>query len=147
MRAVLVATDASDLSLDSVFEMRESWWRYHLMQWVKSADEILSDLCLRTLNRVLFKTVRIKGENGAIFEKTKEAVRANGFDPEYYLHRVSTTDMLSSDYHQPMLVQMDDGTLIPVTAADPLLASLGKEALQVSREWLVMPEEAKLAVT
>lgn len=143
MRAVLEAKDSSELSLDSVFEMRESWWRYHLQKWSKDLDPILADLSLRSLNRVLFKTIRRKKSDVALLEKAKKVVKAKGFAPEYYLHSVSTTDMLSSDYHQPMLVQMDDGSLIPVTEADPLLASLGKEALQTSKEWLVMPWEAK----
>lgn len=143
MAQVLDAKDSADLPLQTIFNMRESWWRYHLARWSHSEDKIIADLSSRILNRNLLKTIRVKTAEDVLNEKAVKAVRAAGFDPDYYLHTVSTTDMLASDYHQAMLVQMEDGSLNPVTGADPLLASLGKEPLQTSRKWLVMPAEAK----
>lgn len=144
MEQVLASSDASELPIETIFEMRESWWRYHLARWSKSSDTILSDLSQRLLNRNLLKTYRIKGNEEALISKARMAVSSAGFNPDYYLHSVSTTDMLSSDYHQAMLVQMDGGAIIPVTEADSLLASLGREPIQSSKKWIVLPAEAKL---
>ena len=55
MDAVLSAHHPDELSLDTIFAMRESWWRYHLFQWSLSTDAVLQDLSNRLLNRMLFK--------------------------------------------------------------------------------------------
>lgn len=144
MAQVLNAKEANELPLTTIFEMRESWWRYHLSRWSSADDAIVSDLSRRLINRQLFKTIRISSDDHDMVKRSEEAVRRCGFDPEYYLHRVSTTDMLASEYHQPMPVGMEDGSSIPVTEADTLMSALGKAPSQNLRHWLVMPSEAKL---
>jgi HD superfamily phosphohydrolase len=145
MQAALRARDARALSLDEIFEMREPWWRYHLMQWRKSSDVILADLSDRLLHRRLFKTVRILDENEAseLRERARDAVTAVGFDARYYLGEISTNDVNAGDAHNPMMVRLDTGVLRTIADADPLYRALSSEYRASKRGWLVMPSEAK----
>ena len=145
MHAVLEAPSPATLPLDVLFEMRESWWRYHLMQWTKSSDTILADLATRLINRRLFKTVRVsEGDNiQKLHEAARFAVQESGFDPNYYLHTVSTRDMHEGDNRQSMLVALDDGRVLSLGEAEPLFTSMVRESSHYARTWLVLPEEAK----
>lgn len=145
MQNVLKANSHEDLNLDTIFWMRESWWLYHLAQWSQSNDPILKDLCQRLLHRRLFKTVRLPAnENKDNFVKlAAQAVQEAGFDPRYYLHEVSTSDMQAADYQQSMSVLMDDGRILRLAEAEPLFAALARESNLTKRIWYAMPMEAK----
>jgi HD superfamily phosphohydrolase len=147
MQEVLKSQDAESLKNETIFQMREAWWRYHLLRWRHSKDAVLADLSDRILNRRLLKTVRVVAGQEHKADEFKKILKQEGYDPRYYLHRVSSTDMLSSEYEQPMKVQMEDGSLINVTEADSLLASLGREPQQGSRSWFVMPAEIKKLIS
>ncbi len=144
MRNVLLFDSPEQLSPEMIFEMRESWWRYHLMAWSKNQDPVISDLSKRILNRRLLKTIRLTDNSDLTYEKAEKVLRASGYDPRYYLHQVSSTDVLSSEYSQPMKVQMDNGRLISLTEADSLLNALGREPAYSPRTWLVLPEACKI---
>jgi uncharacterized protein len=145
MRCILSATSPLDLSLETIFAMRESWWRYHLMQWCHSKDKIISDLSNRLINRRLFKTIRIREDESfdAIKDRTRAALRKAGFDEKYYLHEISTHDVNAGDYKQAMRVVMDDDKIKPLTEADPLFASMVKESASAKKLWLAVPYEVK----
>ncbi len=148
MQEVLNAKHHSELSLATIFKMREPWWRYHLMRWIDGPDKILADLSSRLINRRLFKTVRISRADDPVKlkETAARAVEKAGFDPRYYLHTTSTADMHAGDSKQSMLVLMDDGKLMPVSEAEPLLNALLGESDRYKNSWLVMPAEAKKAL-
>ncbi|RMG44007.1 MAG: HD domain-containing protein [Candidatus Dadabacteria bacterium] len=145
MQHVLSACSAADLSLEDIFNMREAWWRYHLMHWAESDDNILADLASRLLNRNLFKTVRVREDDNRdeLIKETEHVVKSAGFDPEYYLHVVSNSNVNQSDYENSMLVMLDDGRVLSLSQAEPLFESLVAEAEHTTREWLVVPAEAK----
>lgn len=145
MKEVLASKDASELSLHSVFWMRESWWRYHLMRWSEGPDATLADLSKRLIDRRLFKTVRIHevDDGSELKEKARAAVVACGLDPAYYLHEISTSDVHTGDYKNPMLVQMEDGRLRHLSDAEPLFQALVRESRTAIKRWLALPEEAK----
>jgi HD superfamily phosphohydrolase len=147
MRTLLAAKTPESLPLPVVFQMRESWWRYHLGRWAQGKDSILADLSTRLLNRRLFKTVRMQDHEDPqeLQEQADHAVRAAGFDPRYYLHQVSTRDMHQSDYKKSLLVQLDDGSIKALNQAEPLFEALVRESKQLRKSWLVLPAEAKLA--
>jgi uncharacterized protein len=145
MKAALQAKDARALALDEIFEMREPWWRYHVMQWRKCPDQILADLSDRLLHRRLMKTVRILDEHEAphLRERARDAVIAAGFDPQYYLGEISTVDVNVADAHNPMMVRLDTGEVRTISDADPLYRAMSNEYRASKRIWLVMPSEAK----
>lgn len=145
MQQALHAGSVRDLTLESVFWMRESWWRYHVLRWSDNGDAILSDLCRRLINRRLFKTVKVSAEDCRDLQQRAEtAVRACGLDPEYYLHRISAADVHAGDQKHSMPVMLDDGRLCPVHEVDPLFNALFDENRAARSAWLALPEEAKL---
>jgi HD superfamily phosphohydrolase len=148
MREALGARSVNDLSLKTIFAMRESWWRYHLSRWASSNDQILKDLSYRILNRKLFKTVRTdNAKNGsAIRDEAIAALNKLGLDPRYYLHEISTADVHASDSKQSMLVQLDNGEVITLSQADPLFNAMASESRLSQRSWLAMPKEAKVVI-
>lgn len=146
MKAALAAKDVQALTLPVMFTMRESWWRYHLSRWTSCSDQILRDLSDRIINRRLFKTVRIHSGREELLQQAREALAANGLDPRYYLHEISTADMHSGDTKQSMLVRLDNGKSITLAEADPLFKAMVTDARVSNRSWLAMPQEAKLAL-
>ncbi len=145
MQQVLAAASPEVLPLSAIFSMRESWWKYHLMRWADGSDKILSDLSRRLIDRRLFKTVRVHevDSEAALLEKARETVIEAGFDPRYYLHSVETSDVHAGDFQTPMLVQMDDGRLRHLSDAEPLFKALVRESRGSSKQWIVLPDEAK----
>jgi uncharacterized protein len=146
MRRALEARSAADLDLATVIGMRDPWWRYHLYQWCEGADAVLADLSRRLINRKLFKTVRIRDEEDSapLIARARAAVSACGYDPEYYLHEVSTEDVHAGDSKQSMLVLMDNGQVKALNESEPLLRAMIGESRAFHKRWLVMPQEAKL---
>lgn len=145
MRAALAAKAVEDLSLETIFAMREAWWRYHLMRWAYSTDKILSDLSQRILNRKLFKTIRTHGSKNTeeVREKATKALQSLGLDPRYYLHELSTLDVHAGDSKQSMLVQLDNGSAITLGQADALFNAMAADSRSSQKSWLAMPKEAK----
>lgn len=145
MQAALSAQNASQLDADTVFGMRESWWRYHLSKWVGDSDSILADLSNRLLYRRLFKTLRIRDNDDeeTLTAQAEEAVKNTGFDPRYYLHKISTIDVNAGDCERSMLVMMDDGRIMPFQESDPLYDALLNESKSSTKAWLALPLEAK----
>jgi hypothetical protein len=145
MRQALEARSPQDLSPETIFAMRESWWKYHLHRWRECGDSILADLSSRLLDRHLFKTVRVRdGETIAeLLQAATQSARATGFDPAYYLHTLSTADMHAGDSRQSMLVLKDDGHIKPLTEADPLFKAMVSSANTAQKTWVAMPSEVK----
>ncbi|MCB0352742.1 MAG: HD domain-containing protein [Bdellovibrionales bacterium] len=145
MRRVLKVTSPFDLSLEELFEMKESWWRYHLSQWSRSNDSILADLSQRLLFRRLFKTIRVLHDEDEhdLFQQAKQAVRQAGYDPQYYLHRFGLSNMHRGDHRQSMLVLMDDNSVKRMKEAEPLFGALMEQREEALRSWIALPKEAK----
>lgn len=148
MCTALSARSVADLTLDAIFTMRESWWRYHLSRWARSEDVPLRDLSQRILHRRLFKTVRTEGNEHReeMYLKATTALAQLGLDPRYYLHELSTADVHAGDSKQSMLVQLDNGKVITLAQADPLFNAMASESRLSQRSWLAMPKEAKVLV-
>jgi HD superfamily phosphohydrolase len=148
MAHALAAKTVADLSLETMFNMRESWWRYHLTRWSRSKDPIVSDLSQRILNRRLFKTIRIQNEESkeALCKKAVDALNTLGLDPRYYLHELSTLDVHSGDSKQSMLVQLDNGSIITLSQADPLFNAMASVTRTSQKSWIALPKEAKVLV-
>jgi HD superfamily phosphohydrolase len=142
MERILESRNPKDLDLDTVFHMRESWWRYHIARWANSEDPILSDFCNRLLHRRLFKTVAITDEDNSedLEARARSIMVKEGWDPAYYLHTVRTADVNTRDTDDSLVVIKDSGEIVPLTKADPLFSALGRTAL---KKWLVMPEGVK----
>ena len=148
MISALAARSVEDLNLETIFRMRESWWRYHLTRWAESDDSILRDLSQRILNRRLLKTIRMHGVEQLEDAKKRasKVLTEIGLDPRYYLHEISTADVHAGDFRQSMLVRMDDGRVITLAEADPLFNAMAVESRGARRSWLALPSEAKIVL-
>jgi len=145
MRTALAARSVADLGHTVIFNMRESWWRYHLGRWAQGSDPILKDLSARILHRRLFKTIRADDPETRdhIASKARAALAELNLDPIYYLHEISTADVHSGDSKQSMLVQLDSGAVITLGQADPLFQAMASDSRFSKKTWLTMPKEAK----
>lgn len=148
MRVALAAENAHQLDINTMLEMRESWWRYHLSRWAHSSDTILSDLSARLLYRRLFKTIRVDDHLGAppLLDELRRRVEQLGFDPRYYLHQVSTADVHAGDTRQSIVVQLDSGETRSLSESDPLFQAMVAVSRDAKRSWLVVPKEVKAAL-
>jgi hypothetical protein len=110
---------------------------------------ILKDLSLRILNRKLFKTVRVgtSSDREKLLTAATSSLEATGYDPRYYLHEISAADVHAGDSRQSMLVQLDNGDVITLSEADPLIKSMASESKLARRSWLALPAEAKKLLT
>ena len=145
MEQTLAAKNPEELSLETIFAMRESWWRYHMFRWSTGEDKALADLSNRILNRKLFKTVRVRDEDNGetLLEEARSAVEESGYDPKYYLHEIGISKLHGGDNRQAMKVLLDNGDLKELTDAEPLFSALVKESRYPKKQWIVLPEEAK----
>jgi HD superfamily phosphohydrolase len=148
MRCALAAQSAQDLTIDTIFHMRESWWRYHMLRWAEGNDRILKDLCERLLHRRLFKTIRCSGSMTmeSLTSSATTALETLGLDPRYYLHQISTADVHSGDTRQSMLVQLEDGRVMTLAEADPMFKAMVTDDRISRRSWIALPKEAKAAL-
>ncbi len=145
MSQVLSVHTPLDLPLSVLYEMNESWWRYHINRWRSADDPILSDLCKRLIERKLLKTIRLQPEDNpeTLLELAQKASAEVGYDPDYYVHRFSLAHMHSSEKQQSMKVLTDSGKVITMTEADPLYLALLNETQSPHRSWIALPAEAK----
>ena len=145
MRNVLQAKSVSDLDFETIFNMRECWWRYHLLSWIKAADPILADFADRVINRRLLKTVALTDADNKneICKIAEQAVKKYGFDPKYYLYDISSADMFVQDSSQSLKVIKDDGQVSNLLETDSIFQSIIRNAAEYTKTWLVMPAEAK----
>ena len=75
------------LNLREHLELDDTDINFHIKQWQKSDDKILSDLAGRFLNRRLFKAFDLdmrETDKEAFLKKAEKIVENAGFDPEYY---------------------------------------------------------------
>ncbi len=150
MNNVLKAKNHKDLSLEDIFLMRESWFRYHLHHWSQSKDKTLADLSTRFINRKLFKTVRINTDDNIedLTFQAKEELNNLRLDPKYYLQTVSTRDVHASDYKHSIRVLNNTGEVKELQDVEPLFKSIAdtSKSKENQKTWLVMPEIAKVAL-
>lgn len=136
MKRVLKTSSPRDLSLQDIFAMRESWWKFHVFKWAtESSDSIVKDLASRILNRRLFKTVREVEK----IEDARKILESLGLPSQYYLFQIKTHD--TGDTGHAMPVVYENGEVKKLIDADPLYKALVSGS--VLKEWLVMPQEAK----
>ena len=152
MRDVLLSRRyGSELPLQTIFEMTESWWQYHIERWSDSKDQILSDLSSRLRDRRLFKTIRLEegaghaidaGTMAKLVEDAKEIAIALGYDPKYYVNIVQEKDKHRGKTEEPPMVLLDNGEIVPVTVIEPIIDQILKRTA-TTRSWLAVPKSVK----
>ena len=75
------------LDLTEHLSLDDSDFLFHIKQWKRSSDPVLSDLAARFLERRLFKAFDLDmpdEQKESFVAAAREAVRASGFDPDHY---------------------------------------------------------------
>ena len=145
MSKALDTNAQKDLALTDIFWMRESWWRYHLSCWSQGGDKILKDLSQRLLMRRLFKTFRVREHDNLeqLLSDTKKACEDCGYDPQYYMHLVSTKNTNVGDSKRSMLVIKDNGQEIALSQAEPIFDKMLEISKHSRDQWIAVPAEVK----
>jgi HD superfamily phosphohydrolase len=126
------------LSLGEHMEMDDSDVMFHIKQWKREPDAILSDLSKRFIHRRLFKAFDIdmpNEERQDFLEKARRAVENAGFDPSYYFveDKISDTPyyFYTKDASEPKnLIYVQEGyarsNLREISEISPAVRSLQK---------------------
>jgi uncharacterized protein len=84
------------LTLAEHLEMDDSDVMFHIKQWQRAGDKILSDLARRFVHRRLFKAFDLdmpEAERAEFIERARATVQAAGFDANYYFAEDKTGDV------------------------------------------------------
>src|SRR6185503_9114007 len=90
------------LTIDEHLQIDDSDVIFHLKQWQRSADPILSDLSRRFVERRLFKAIDLDmPEDGRadFIEAARDVVVRGGFSPDYYFIEDRATDVPYYGYY------------------------------------------------
>jgi HD superfamily phosphohydrolase len=90
------------LSLVEHLEMDDSDVIFHVKQWQRAADPILSDLSRRFVGRRLFKAIDLDmpvAERAPFLVTARDCVERAGFDPEFYFIEDRASDVPYYNYY------------------------------------------------
>ncbi|HXG65285.1 MAG TPA: HD domain-containing protein [Blastocatellia bacterium] len=101
-------------------QLDDTDFAFHLKQWARDPDPVVSDLSRRFVDRKLFKAIDLDLPAEAIEEfrgRAQEVVSRAGFDPEYYLIMDRAADIPYYGYYSPVGIAPE--SLIYVETAWP----------------------------
>jgi HD superfamily phosphohydrolase len=119
-----------------------------LVEWRRSRDAILSDLCQRLRARKLFKTYEFYGEEPAMklagLEVARDIARRAGLDPEFYAGLDVCSVAVIDDAAEPLSVLFPGGQERRPDDVSFLLARLRGESLERAR--LIFAPELRASI-
>lgn len=141
-----------DLTVQDYLELDDVQMTYHIKQWAKDKDSILSDLSSRFLNRRLFGALRLPAHNPKqveeIEKRARDLVAQTGLDPDYYVS-VEKQGIRPYDYYRPdsthpqtnIMVRTEEGDIKELSTLSQTVEALVRGSFD--RWWLIYPNEAK----
>jgi len=90
------------LTITEHLEMDDSDVIFHMKQWQRSSDPVLSDLSQRFVGRRLFKAIDLdmpEAERNDFLGAARSVVERGGFEPEYYFIEDRATDVPYYGYY------------------------------------------------
>ncbi|HUF03494.1 MAG TPA: HD domain-containing protein [Aridibacter sp.] len=110
-----------NLNLTEHLQLDDSDVIFHIKQWQRSRDEILSDLASRFLNRRLFKVFDLdmpEDDRQAFSSRVRRLVEDRGYDPSYYFAEDKAGDVPYYFYRQTpddpkQFIYVEDGYSSP----------------------------------
>lgn len=112
---LLTSLFKGNVKLDDYLQLDESVINFYFQRWQSEKDEILSDLCTRFMNRILFKYVEYDPkEQAGKYERLRQLFIEAKIDPDYYLVIDSSKDLPYDVYRSgggrvPIFLQMPSG--------------------------------------
>jgi HD superfamily phosphohydrolase len=139
MNKVLQAKDGFELSGDTILEMVEPWWEYHLMQWARSEDTTLRELSQRVIRRQSFRRFEAVDENREILRKM---VETSSLDPNYFYWEAQPAPVnLKKDLRTAIKVLQRDGTLVPLEQYSSFMGALAKLEQLPAEGFIAIPQD------
>lgn len=117
------------LSLAEYLEMDDSDVIFHIKQWQRSADPILSDLSRRFVGRRLFKAIDLDmpvAERADFLARARVCVEQAGFDPAYYFVEDRATDVPYYNYYTAEGVEPKARIYVEDGFARPLIREISE---------------------
>src|SRR2546423_8433651 len=90
------------LTITEHLEIDDSDVIFHLKQWQRAADPVLSDLSLRFVGRRLFKAIDLdmpQSERADFIAEARELVARAGYEPDYYFIEDHAGDVPYYNYY------------------------------------------------
>jgi len=90
------------LTITEHLQIDDSDFVFHVKQWQRSSDPILSELSQRFIKRRLFKTIDLDmpaSERSEFLTLARQVVQQAGFDPEYYFIEDRASDIPYYNYY------------------------------------------------
>jgi HD superfamily phosphohydrolase len=84
-------------------QVDDSDFVFHIKQWQKSSDAILSDLSRRFISRRMFKAIDLDmplDQKAEFLTAARETVARAGFDPDYYFIEDRASDVPYYGYYE-----------------------------------------------
>jgi uncharacterized protein len=109
-----------EVSTREYLQLDDTDLTFHLKQWARDGDALLSDLASRFVHRRLFKAVDLDIATGgaeALLACADDVIRRAGFDPKYYLIMDRAADIPYYGYYSP--VGVDPKSLIYIETGGP----------------------------
>ncbi|MDF2961904.1 MAG: YwfO [Paenibacillus sp.] len=146
MLTPLLSLFRQTLTVQDYHMLDEAFMQTVLMQWSYEKDPVLSDLCMRFLNRRLFKYVMLERIDGLLIERLRETMQNLGIDPAFYLDIDFPSD-LSYDVYRPgdhderlpILLLDNKDTLTEISRKSEIVRSIS--GIHMGKYHLYFPEE------
>lgn len=90
------------LTIAEHLQIDDSDFVFHVKQWQRSSDQILSDLSRRFIGRRLFKAIDLDmphDQKDEFLSQARQAVERGGFNPEYYFIEDRASDVPYYNYY------------------------------------------------
>jgi hypothetical protein len=139
MDQVLGAKNGFELSGETVLEMIEPWWEYHLMQWARSEDTTLRELSQRVLRRQPFRHFELIDENR---DALKKMVESSTLDPNYFYFEAQPAPVnLKKDLKTAIKVLQRDGSVVPLEQYSSFMGALAKLEQLPAEGFIAVPQD------
>jgi uncharacterized protein len=131
--------DCNRMPLGDYLRSDDGMFLYHLQQWQDAEDGILADLARRFVDRDLFKAKDVSDlsdlERAELLDRTKNKLRIQGLDPEFYTGLRYANSRGYSLYQRGINLQTPEG-LREISERSPLIKTLIQP---LRRAWLIHP--------
>jgi HD superfamily phosphohydrolase len=139
MDQVLRAKTGFELSIDTIFDMVEPWWEYHLMRWARSEDTTLRELSQRVLRRQPFRHFELRDDNRELLSKM---VETSSLDPKYFYWEAEPAPVnLKKDLRSAIKVLRRDGSVVPLEQYSSFMAALAKLEELPAEGFIAIPQD------
>jgi HD superfamily phosphohydrolase len=139
MNKVLGAKNGFELSGETILEMIEPWWEYHLLQWSRSEDTTLRELSQRVLRRQPFRHFQLADESRDILKKM---VESSTLDPNYFFFEAQPAPVnLKKDLKTAIKVLQRDGSLVPLEQYSSFMGALAKLEQLPAKGFIAVPQD------